>query len=175
MKNSSQERWKSLTAIDLHDIREHLTIIPATNDDNGQRFDNLILTLELAIMLGKSINKGRNEVIRTARLLSEQGTVPQVNEKRDVIEMVQTEQFWAGVDVIQLEEVREAMRGLIRFLEKERRRPLYTDFTDEIVSWRENPGDYLINELHSYRKRLTNISGIIRITLPSISCGQTDH
>lgn len=155
-KYSSQERWKSLTAIDLHDIKENISpLIPATNDDElAKRFDNLILTLELAIMLGKSINKGRNEVIRTARLLSEQGTVPQVNEKRDVIEMVQTEQFWAGVDVIQLEEVREAMRGLIRFLEKERRRPLYTDFTDEIVSWRENPGDYLVNELHSYRKKV---------------------
>ncbi len=155
-KYGNVQKWESLTAIDLNEIKENIAplILPDNEDEMAKRFDNLILTLELAIVLGKSITKGKNEVIKTASVLAELGTIPQVREKREIIERVQKEHFWSGVTLLDLEEIREALRDLIKFIERETRKIYYTDFTDEILGVSEGPGEYAGNELRSYRKKV---------------------
>ena len=155
-KYSSKQKLDSLTAVDLQDIKENLSplILPGSEDEMAKRFDSLILTLELALMLGKNITRGKNEVIKTARVLSEMGTIPQVRKQKEVIERVQTEHFWASVNLLDLEEVRQALRELIKFIEPGEKKIYYTDFTDEILTVKELPGEYGGNELQSYRKKV---------------------
>lgn len=155
-KYSNEEAWQTLTAVELSELKDNIApLIPTDDEDElAKRFDNLILALELALILGKSITRGKNEVMRTASILSDKGSIPQVNEQRDIIELVQTEQFWATVDVLRLEYVREALRELVKFIRPEQQQIFFTNFTDEILGVKETQGEYLVNELHSYRKKV---------------------
>jgi type I restriction enzyme R subunit len=155
-KYSKKQQWQNLTAIDLDDIKKNIAplILPDNEDEMAKRFDSLILTLELAIVLGKSITKGKNEVIKTAVLLAELGTIPQVQEKKEIIERVQTEEFWSGINLLNLEQVREDLRELIKFIQGDKKSIYYTDFTDEILLIHENPPEYGGNELQNYRKKV---------------------
>jgi type I restriction enzyme R subunit len=49
-----------------------------------------------------------------------------------LIEEVQTDQFWEAVTVPELEQVRMRLRGLVKFIEKSRREPVYTNFEDTL-------------------------------------------
>lgn len=155
-KYSNDEEWENLTAVDASDIKGNLThlILPDEDDEMAKRFDSLILTLELALVLGKSITKGKNEVIKTALVLSRIGTIPQVREKKEIIELVQKEYFWASVSLLDLENVREALRDLIKFIKRETKKIYYTDFTDEILGVSEHSTEYVSNELHDYKKKV---------------------
>ena len=155
-KYGNKQQWQNLTVIDIGDIKKHLAplILPETEDEMAKRFDNLILALELALVLGRDISRGKKEVVATADILSELGTIPQVREQKEIIRKVQTEQFWSRVDVLDLEQVRESLRELIKFIKLEAPRIYYTDFTDEILSVEEKPGEHASYELHSYRKKV---------------------
>ena len=150
------QQWQNLTAIDLLNIKEHLAplILPETDDEMAKRFDSLIFTLELALIMGGSISRGKNEVIATAGLLSNLGTIPQVKEKERLIRDIQTGEFWSSVDLLDLEQIRVSLRELIKFIQREAPRIYYTDFTDEVLSVSENPGEYASSELQSYRKKV---------------------
>src|SRR5690554_7120517 len=99
----------------------------------AKRFDYLIFTIELAIFLGKNFTKAKNEVITTADALAKLGAIPQVTAEKEIIDRVRKEHFWRAVTLPDLEEVREALRDLIKFIEQERQKIYYTDFTDEIL------------------------------------------
>ncbi len=45
---------------------------------------------------------------------------------------VQTDEWWQDVTLAMLEDVRKKLRPLVRLIEKNRRKMLYTDFTDEL-------------------------------------------
>ncbi|NMB46412.1 MAG: DEAD/DEAH box helicase, partial [Firmicutes bacterium] len=155
-KYGNRQQWQNLTAIDLEHIRQHLGpfILPDTEDEMAKRFDSLIFTLELALLLGGDISRGRNEIMATASILSNLGTIPQVKEQEETIRQVQTEAFWSSVDLLDLEQVRLSLRGLIQFIKREAPRIYYTDFTDEILFTKENRGEFGSNELYSYRKKV---------------------
>lgn len=152
----NRQPWQNLTAIDLENIRQHMAplILPDTDDEMAKRFDSLVFTLELALLLGGNISRGKNEIVATASILSNLGTIPQVKEQEETIRQVQTESFWSSVDLLDLEQVRVSLRELIKFIQREAPRVYYTDFADEILSISENPGEYASSELQSYRKKV---------------------
>ncbi len=49
-----------------------------------------------------------------------------------LIQEVQTDEWWQDVTVAMLEIVRRRLRGLVKFIEKQKRKPIYTDFEDEM-------------------------------------------
>ncbi len=48
--------------------------------------------------------------------------------------------FWEGIDLDGLEELRLRLRGLVPFLDKKKRKIVYTDFQDEVMGVREEAG-----------------------------------
>lgn len=53
-----------------------------------------------------------------------------------------------------MEEVREALRDLIKFIEREQQKIYYTDFKDEIIEQTENNSILDVNDLQSYRQKV---------------------
>jgi len=49
-----------------------------------------------------------------------------------LIQEVQTDEWWEDVTLPMLEAVRRRLRGLVQLIEKKARKPLYTDFEDEL-------------------------------------------
>lgn len=155
-KYSSVEAWQSLGTLDVSDIIEHLStlIIPSSEDDSAKRFDYLMFTIELAEVLGKSNNKAKGNVVKTAQALSRIATIPQVIAQQDVIIKVQTDEFWSEADIFDYEMVREALRDLIKFLVGGASKIYYTDFADEMLEWKEGPGEFTTGNLQSYRNKV---------------------
>ena len=55
-----------------------------------------------------------------------------VREQMALIQDVQTDEWWQDVTVPMLEAVRRRLRDLVKLIEKRKRKPIYTDFEDEM-------------------------------------------
>ncbi|MFM7518110.1 MAG: type I restriction-modification enzyme R subunit C-terminal domain-containing protein [Pirellula sp.] len=101
--------------------------------EESKRFDLLILNLQLAL-LGKepAYERLRDQLIKIAGLLEEKRTIPMVDKQLMYIQDVQTEAWWQDVTVPMLEVIRRRLRDLIQFIEKKERKPIYTNFEDEL-------------------------------------------
>lgn len=148
--------WVSLSELDVNHLSDHIAPLIHTGEDDelAKRFDHLMLTIEFAALTGLSVSKPKSRVMTTADRLSEKGSIPQVRKQEQLIQAVQTDAFWEQADLFDYERVRSAFRDLIKFLESEATKIYYTNFTDEILSVTENPGDYMVNDLKSYRKKV---------------------
>jgi type I restriction enzyme R subunit len=155
-KFKNRSNWESLGAMDVHEIKEHIAplVVPLNDDELAKRFDLLMYTIELAKLQTKNATKPIRSVIRTAEALSKLGTIPQVAEQKYVIEKVQTEAFWSEADLFELEAVREALRELVKFLEKDTQKIYYTNFKDQILEVKENGPMFDVNDLQNYRKKV---------------------
>ena len=55
-----------------------------------------------------------------------------VREQMPLIQDVQTDEWWQDVTTPMLEAVRRRLRALVKLIEKRQRKPIYTDFEDEM-------------------------------------------
>ena len=155
-KYKNQEAWTSLGAVSFKEIKDYISplILPMTDDELAKRFDHLVYVIELAYLQNKNAGKPIRSVVETAESLSKLGTIAQVVEKRAIIEKVQTNEFWESASIFDLEEVREALRDLIKLLEKETQKIYYTNFKDQIIEIEESGPIYGGNDLKNYRKKV---------------------
>lgn len=156
-KFKNKDTWVSLSMMDVNEVKEHISpiLVSLTDDELAKRFDYLMFTIELAKMQNNNANRPIRSVVQTAEGLSKLGTIPQVMEQKYIIDKVLTEEFWEEADILELDSVREALRELIKFLEKETQKVYYTNFIDEIIEINENTSMYHENDLRSYRKKVS--------------------
>ncbi len=69
---------------------------------------------------------------RTAAALEKKDNIPQVFLHLPLIKEVQTDHYWETVDVKKLENLRLALRNLIKYLETQKQEPIYTHFEDDL-------------------------------------------
>lgn len=58
--------------------------------------------------------------------------IPMVREQMSLIQDVQSDEWWQDVTVPMLEVVRKRLRLLVKLIEKVSRKPIYTDFEDQL-------------------------------------------
>ncbi len=152
----NNEPWNALGTGSVADIKEYISplITPLNDDELAKRFDCLIYTVDLAYLQNKNATKPIKAIINTAEQLSKLGTIPKVMEQKHIIEKVLTDEFWESADILDLEEVRNALRDLIRFIEKDGQKIYYTNFKDEILEINENGAMYNSNDLKDYKKKV---------------------
>lgn len=152
----SLSSWDSLETVEIADIKEHISplVKPKKDDELARRFDYLIYSIDLGFLQSKNVQKPIDVVVQTAELLSAKYSIPQVDAQRNIIERVQTQEFWDDVTIMELDMVRLAMRGLLQYLDKFRRKVYYTDFTDTIIEVTEGEPIYNSNDLKNYRKKV---------------------
>lgn len=155
-KYKNKNQWDAIGAVSLSEIKENISplITPLNDDELAKRFDYLIYTVDLAYLQNKNAGKSIKAIISTAEQLSKLGTIPQVMEQKYIIDKVMTEEFWENADVFELEEVRLALRELIKFIEKEQQKIYYTNFKDEVLEVNENGAMYGSNDLKNYKKKV---------------------
>ncbi|MDL0421810.1 DEAD/DEAH box helicase family protein [Caldibacillus thermoamylovorans] len=155
-KFKNKENWVTLSVVDTNEVKEHISpiIVPIQEDEFAKRFDLLMYTIELAKLQTKNATKPIRSVIQTAEALYQLGTIPQVMEQKHIIEKVLTEEFWESADIFELDEVREALRDLIKFIERDKQKIYYTNFQDEVIEVKENGPMFHVNDLQSYRKKV---------------------
>ena len=149
--------WNTLETIEISNIKEHIAplIKPKNEDELARRFDYLIYSIDLGMLQSKNVQIPVNIVVQTAEKLSAKYSIPEVKKQKDIIEKVQTTDFWDGADIMGLETVRTAMRSLLQYLDKFGERKIYySNFTDTIISAEEGEPIYGGNDLKNYRKKV---------------------
>ncbi len=149
--------WNSISDKMLADIKEHIApiVIPSVEDELKKRFDYLMYAIEFACLDQKyPAPKNKKKLYFTAGKLEEKGNLPQVQQNIDIIQRVQTDEYWDEATVFEHEKVRVALRELITLLERENAATYYASFIDEVLDVQENQGDYSTNEFVNYRKKV---------------------
>lgn len=135
-KYARPEAWAVLPSAARAELATEVAGLPSELDpenEEAKRFDLLLLNLQLALLRSEpSFERLRRQVIEIAGLLEEKGAIPMVQVQMALILDLQTDEWWQDVTVPMLEGVRRRIRGLMQFIDKERRRPIYSDFEDEM-------------------------------------------
>ena len=135
---AQRDQWTTATGQDL-DVARSLAGLPSTTSpevvdtEEARRFDVLVLQLQLALLRADpTFLPLRKRLVDIASLIEEYPTIPAVKAQLPLLAEVQTDAWWEDVTVAQLEPVRRRLRTLVGFVEKRRRKIVYTDFADEL-------------------------------------------
>ena len=135
-KYAVREQWRTLNAEDALDVTLHLAGLPAElpqEEETAKRFDLLLLKLQLALLeKSASFERHRAKVMEIAGYLEGKGTIPLVAQQMALILELQGDEWWSGITLPLLEEVRLRLRGLMSLLDKKQAVLFYTDFEDTI-------------------------------------------
>lgn len=148
--------WINLETVEISEIKGHIAplVKPGKEDELARRFDYLIYSIDLGILQSKSVQTPVNIVIQTAEQLSGKYSIPQVAAQKEIIEKVQRAEFWDHTTILELDAVRTAIRNLLQYLDKIRKKIYYTDFTDTIIAAAEGAPVYDSSDLRNYRKKV---------------------
>lgn len=130
------EVWNNLQTEQVSELMDHVAGLPnelPSDPEEAKRFDLLMLRLQLARLKAEPrFSQLSQQVREIAAALEEQGGIPIVQEQMELIQEIQTDDWWQDVTVPMLERVRKRLRSLVRLIEKTRRQPIYTNFVDEL-------------------------------------------
>jgi type I restriction enzyme R subunit len=133
-KYAKPEAWGVLSPEVISELSHELAGLPSELDPEGEeakRFDLLVLNLQLAMLRSEpGFARLRDQVKELAGLLEEKSAIPMVRDQMALIQDVQTDEWWQDITVPMLEGVRRRLRDLIKLIEKQKRKPIYTDFED---------------------------------------------
>ena len=135
-KYANPEAWATLPREALTELSHEVAGLPtelAPESEEAKRFDLLVLNLQLALLRSEpGFARLRERVKEIAGLLEEKSAIPMVWEQMELIQDVQTDEWWQDVTVPMLEILRRRLRNLVQLIDKRQRKLVYTDFEDQI-------------------------------------------
>ena len=140
LRFKDESRWKALASAsadpaDINELETYLAplIRDEHSDETERRFDLLLLQMQLHRVTGAAERAASliGKVRQIGSGLQKKGSIPQVAKHMPLINEVADPAFWPLVSIPELEPVRLSLRGLVRYVDKETRPVMYTDFTDE--------------------------------------------
>ncbi|WP_038950445.1 DEAD/DEAH box helicase family protein [Bradyrhizobium genomosp. III] len=128
--------WETIDEEKRKELIEEVAPLPSSHmlgTEDAKRFDLLMFQLELALLKGsKRFDTLRKQLLEIASALEEQTAIPAIAQHAELIEEIQTDQWWEGVTVPLLELVRLRLRDLVQHIEKGKKAIVYSNFADEI-------------------------------------------
>ena len=133
---AAADAWTTLTSEALGELAHQVAGLPSeieTDDEEAKRFDLLMLNLQLAQLRSEpGFARLRDQVKAIAGLLEEKASIPMVQVQMALIQGIQTDEWWQDVTVPLLDQARKRLRLLVKLIEKQARKLIYTDFEDEM-------------------------------------------
>lgn len=135
-KFQKRDTWENLDIEARLELTEHIAGLPSALKDHeleAKQFDYLVLLAQLALLRSDAtFAKYQERIQKIASSLEELTNVPMVAAQITLILELQTDEYWEGVTLAMLEEMRRKLRGLVKLIEPASRKIVYTDFQDEI-------------------------------------------
>lgn len=135
-KYAKRENWEGLTVDERQDIWKTLGSLPTElpeSNYHAKKFDLFVLGAQQALVNNpnklKTYQSGLQEI---AFELSKKMTVPAVSAQKDFLSAIEQDTFWEQLTCEQLDEVREKLRELQKFIEKKTQKSVITNFQDRI-------------------------------------------
>lgn len=153
-KYSLDSTWDYIGILDLKELKKQIVSLAEANTDfeQAKTFDLWMFNMELAELVGEQDYSKAVQVVTTicAELL-DMTTIPEIAQKKDYLKSVIQNEFWESISITKLEELRQNVRDLLRFLAPETIEPLRTSFTDKIELKR---GEHLTPQFKNYKQRV---------------------
>ena len=140
-KYLKRESWAALSDDQYTEIIHKIAPLPTeadafnedeADDELANRFDHLLLQMQLEQLTGKGISLSKHQkVVDAAAQLEAKSSIPMVAIHLGLLQLIQTPDFWKHISLATLDEVRRKLRNLMEFLDKGTKQIVYTDFSDE--------------------------------------------
>ncbi|HEY3368438.1 MAG TPA: type I restriction-modification enzyme R subunit C-terminal domain-containing protein [Symbiobacteriaceae bacterium] len=135
-KYKQADAWVALSGDSLSELAHEVAGLPSeleAESEEAKRFDLLILNVQLTVLRGTpGFERLRDQIRAIAGLLEEKANIPLVKEQLPLIQDLQSDEWWEDVTVPMLEMARKCIRDLVQLIEKQQRKPIYTDFEDQL-------------------------------------------
>lgn len=153
-KYSIESNWLSLNLISEKEIKNHITFLidPDGDDEKSKVFDLWLFNMELAMLEGgKDFSKAIQKVTTATRfLLDNKLSIPEVNNKKELLEDTLDDNFWENISIDGLEKVRTGLRNLIKYLERIIFISFTTNFKDFVID--KDSGNVVVGGFKDYRQ-----------------------
>ncbi|TOO78025.1 type I restriction-modification enzyme R subunit C-terminal domain-containing protein, partial [Vibrio parahaemolyticus] len=161
-----REHWDNIDDAKFTELESQISELPteadAFNSDEqlnhlSHRFDSLVLTMQLDLLEKGMISEtSRGRVIEFAEQLEAKSTIPAVQAQLQLIQDIQTQEFWQNIHLVTLEELRRKLRNLMFALDKDKKEMVYTNFEDEVQGVHDVTNVYKNPsvDLAQYRKKI---------------------
>nr|WP_102286376.1 DEAD/DEAH box helicase family protein [Vibrio lentus]PMG65685.1 restriction endonuclease subunit R [Vibrio lentus] len=161
-----RDHWNNIDDTKFTELESQISALPteaeAFNSDEqlnhlSHRFDSLVLTMQLDLLeKGMLSETSRGRVVEFAELLEAKSTIPAVQAQLQLIQDIQTQEFWQDIHLVTLEELRRKLRNLMFALDKDKKEMVYTNFEDEVQGVHDVTNVYKNPsvDLAQYRKKI---------------------
>ena len=133
---AQEEPWKKLGEEQVGELVQEVASLPTEltdDDEEAKRFDLLMLHLQLAVLhVEPGFERLKEQVRSIVGMLEDKSSIPMVRAQMPLIDAVAGEEWWQDVTVVMLETARKRLRLIIKLIEKVHRKPVYTDFEDQM-------------------------------------------
>ncbi|MBQ3546418.1 MAG: DEAD/DEAH box helicase family protein [Lachnospiraceae bacterium] len=157
-KYKNEKSFEYISVTDKGELIKEIAPIVTMNDTDEQakRFDNFIYGMILAGIEGMSgFKKAKRQLCDIASELERKSNIPQVKEKINLIKQINTDEFWDTNDILMFEKVREDLRTLIKFLDRDTpKQTIITRLSDPVIDEKEGVVLDTAYDFEDYRKKV---------------------
>lgn len=158
-KYSNKDKWQHIDNIAYSEIKENLITIfmSEDSDEYAKRFDNLVYGVQVGRIRGKNINRQITVLCELVENLKKLGTIPQVNEKKELIMFATDAEYWLRADFFEIEKARNELRELIKFIDNPPRKIWSIDIEDILTVEEESKPNMLTptGDYSNYKRKVT--------------------
>lgn len=130
------ESYMLLNDADLGTLQVELAPLVRNDEEDvdALRLDALVYGFMGALCDGIRVGGYKNRLLAIASGLQQMITIPQVKEKLPLLQRITEERFFDEVTILDLEEIRVELRGIVRFLvgQGPNRKIIYTSLADPV-------------------------------------------
>ena len=157
-KYKKESAFALLSEGDKGELLQHIAplIQVGDTDELAKRFDNFMYGMMLAWAEHTPAFKyARKQLCSIASALEQKASIPQIKEKLDLIQSINSDDFWNANDILLFEKIREELRELIKFLDSDAgKEPIITRLTDPIISQQDGEQLDSAYDFEDYRKKV---------------------
>jgi type I restriction enzyme R subunit len=164
-KYKSVENWYTLGKLAVREVMEHIS--PLIRFENNQEIEEDALRFDINMMSlqEQRLRKDPGEELSATRIrriaegLFKRRSNEAVKSKESLLRSMMKDEFWSNVSLPELENVRTELRDLVRLVDKEDKRTIYTNLTDTFTGTlaEEDGATYASFTSADYRRRMENL------------------
>ena len=155
-KYRNKDSFDCLSESDRIELIDNIApiVVYEGKDESAKYFDNLMFALIAATLEESPVSRLQRTICNVATDLKGKASIPQVRERLPVLDEVLSDDLWIASDVVAFERVRQEVRDLMQFLDRESIRPIITSLSDEVVGSMEGQGSTPGYDFEEYRKKV---------------------
>lgn len=169
-KYSVESKWTYLSKFDIQEVKNNLTLMVDSDKDleSAKAFDLKVFYIMLSLISEDIVAKSAIEqVVHISQALLERLSIPQVAEKKELLQKMLTQTYWNNVNIERLEHLRNEIRYLVQYITDEV--GIYsTNFKDDLID--QGNKDVNVMDFKTYEEKVIDylLSNTINETIIKI-------